>query len=113
MEHWLGRERRKIAQDKFARFGWDDALFVGLFLENFRHSRHDWRRLHLLLMAGLASLRLRREMRGWIRPAAGGVYADVLVDESPLFVPIPKDVSRLVRSYWIYVYLGGLMRYHL
>ena len=52
-------------------------------------------------------------MRGWIRPTVGGVYADVLVDESPLFVPIPKDVSRLVRSYWIYVYLIGLMRQHL
>ena len=50
---------------------------------------------------------------GWLRPVAGGVYADVLVDEDPLFVPIPKDVSRLVRSYWIYVYLSGLMRYHL
>lgn len=94
MNHWLDRERRKIAQDKFARFGWDDVLFVELFLENFRHSRHDWRRLHLLLMAGLTSLRLRWEMRGWIRP-------------------IPKDVSRLVRSYWIYVYVSGLMRYHL
>lgn len=23
------------------------------------------------------------------------------------------DVSRLVRSYWIYVYLSGLIRYHL
>ena len=29
------------------------------------------------------------------------------------FVPIPKDVSRLVRSYWIYVCLSGLIRYHL
>ena len=38
---------------------------------------------------------------------------DVLVDENPLFVPIPKDVSRLVRSYWIYVYLSGLIKYHL
>ena len=113
MNHWLDRERRKIAQDKMSVFGWDDALFVELFLENFRHSRHDWRHLHLLLMAGLTSLRLRWEMRGWIRPAMGGVYADVLVDESPLFVPIPKDVSRLVRSYWIYVYLSGLMRQHL
>lgn len=113
MNHWLDRERRKIAQDKMSVFGWDDALFVGLFLENFRHSRHDWRHLHLLLMAGLTSLRLRREMRGWIRPTVGGVYADVLVDENPIFVPIPKDVSRLVRSYWIYVYLSGLMRRYL
>ena len=113
MEHWLARDRRKAAQDKFARFGWDDVLFVELFLENFRHSRHDWRHLPLLLMASLTSLRLRWETRGWIRPADGGVYADVLVDEDPLFVPIPKDVSRLVRSYWIYVYLSGLMRYHL
>lgn len=55
MNHWLDTKRRKIAQDKFVRFGWDDVLFV----------------------------------------------------------PIPKDVSRLVRSYWIYVYLNGLMRYHL
>lgn len=54
MEHWLDRERRKLAQDKMSVFGWDDELF----LENFRHSRH-------------------------------------------------------VRSYWIYVYLSGLMRYHL
>ena len=113
MNHWLDRRRRKIAQDKMSVFGWDDALFVTLFLENFRHSRHDWRHLHLLLMAGLTSLRLRWEMRGWIRPTDGGVYADVLVDEAPLFVPIPKDVSRLVRSYWIYVYLSGLIRYHL
>ena len=113
MNHWLDRERRRIAQDKMSTFGWDDEFFIVLFLENFRHSRHDWRRIHLLLLAGLTSLRLRWEMRGWIRPVAGGVYADVLVDESPLFVPIPKDVSRLVRSYWIYVYLSGLIRYHL
>ena len=33
--------------------------------------------------------------------------------DDELFVPIPKDVSRLVRSYWIYVYLSGLTRYHL
>lgn len=113
MNHWLDSNRRRIAQDKLAIFGWDDELFIGLFLENFRHSRHDWRRIHLLLMAGLTSLRLRWEMRGWIRPADGGMYADVLVDEPPLFVPIPKDVSCLVRSYWTYVYLSGLMRYHL
>lgn len=56
MNHWLDRERRKLAQDKMSVFGWDDVLFVELF---------------------------------------------------------PKDVSRLVRSYWIYVYLSGLMRYHL
>jgi hypothetical protein len=112
VNHWLDRERRKIAQDTFAHFGWDDVLFVELFLENFRHSRHDWRRIHWLLLAGISSLRLRWEMRGWIRPAEGGVYADILVDESPLFVPIPKDVSRLVRSYWIYVYLSGLIRYN-
>jgi len=66
MNHWLDSNRRRIAQDKLAIFGWDDELFIGLFLENFRHSRHDWRRIHLLLMAGLASLRLRWEMRGWI-----------------------------------------------
>lgn len=59
MNHWLDSRRRRIAQDTFARFGWDDALFV------------------------------------------------------TLFVPIPKDVSRLVRSYWIYIYLSGLIGYHL
>mgnify|MGYP001650193357 CR=1 FL=1 len=56
VNHWLDSNRRRIAQDTFARLGWD---------------------------------------------------------EDPLFVPIPKDVSRLVRSYWIYVYLSGLIRYHL
>ena len=110
MEHWLDSERRRIAQDKMSDFGWDDERFIELFLENFRRSRHDWRRIHWLLLAGLTSLRLRWEMRGWIRPTKGGVYADVLVNENPLFVPIPKDVSRLVRSYWIYVYLSGLIR---
>lgn len=39
MNHWLDRGRRKIAQDKMSVFGWDDEFFIGLFLENFRHSR--------------------------------------------------------------------------
>lgn len=32
MNHWLDSNRRRIAQDTFARLGWDDELFVQLFL---------------------------------------------------------------------------------
>ncbi len=32
MNHWLDRERRRIAQDKMSTFGWDDEFFIVLFL---------------------------------------------------------------------------------